>query len=243
MAYTACSQREACTSLSADMQPSTPRRSPRRILFNDCEEPSPQFSDYWTDPGYSQQTSPSSAHPATTTLKQPNLGIPHDTIPTDDDVLLVHASSAQRQLLARLNSLGTRLLTDSPSDYLINQLGHQLDELEAVVSAPESQSKPSADIGDSGLFIDDDDDDDDNVGHEYKSEDGAETRVDSVTGAEIKVARPARALEVEEGLRVSVNATVQRVARVTLELKGRLGEVKVFRIHTNILPSMSANIL
>jgi len=107
--------------------PCTPHRdASKRVL-----EPSPAFSNYFSD----DETSPSSSSVLT-------------------------PSPSQSKLLGRLNAIGRQILRKDPGEHERSILSAELDALEHTLNAPESQSREPPDIDDSGLFVDDGPDDD-----------------------------------------------------------------------------------
>lgn len=102
--------------------PCTPHRDQsKRIL-----DPSPAFSNYYSD----DETSPQSSG-------------------------ILKPSPSQSKLLGRLNAIGRQILRKNPSDHERTVLSAELDALEQTLNAPEPQTREPPDINDSGLFIDD----------------------------------------------------------------------------------------
>lgn len=102
--------------------PCTPHRDQsKRIL-----DPSPAFSNYFSDDENSPQSS----------------GI-------------LKPSPSQSKLLGRLNAIGRQILRKNPSEHERTVLSAELDALEQTLNAPEPQSREPPDINDSGLFVDD----------------------------------------------------------------------------------------
>ncbi|KAF2834172.1 hypothetical protein M501DRAFT_1001483 [Patellaria atrata CBS 101060] len=106
-----------------------PSRSPHRMFFD-----SP-FSDYYTESSHSHSSYHSSP------LKHfPEL-----------------QSQIQLALLNKLSQLEQRISQNEPSIRTSDLLHERIDALEAVLTAPESQSRLPADVVDSGLFLEDGD--------------------------------------------------------------------------------------
>ncbi len=65
-------------------------------------------------------------------------------------------SPVQKSLLHRLGAIGEQIQRREPGAIVAASLHASLDALEALIAAPESQSREPADVGDSGLFLEDD---------------------------------------------------------------------------------------
>lgn len=71
-------------------------------------------------------------------------------------------SPSAQKLLVRLHTLGAEILRQDPSEHTTDDLSTKLDLLEATLNAPVAQTRQSAHLADSGLFLEDDDQDSDN---------------------------------------------------------------------------------
>jgi len=112
----------------------------------------------------------------------------------------------QQRILFRLNQIGQQVLRADPGDQTPSILDAELDHIQQMLNAPESQSRAPAEMADSGLFIDDDVDDD------IKEEGIVEENDISEQNA----------FDLREGREI-----VARVSKVTEELKERYEELKV----------------
>jgi hypothetical protein len=142
--------------------------------------PSPAFSDYFS--GNDDNNSPSLVDGAKVT-------------------------PLQQRILFRLNQIGQQVLRADPGDQTPSILDAELDHIQQMLNAPESQSRDPAEMADSGLFIDDDDAEDDIEA--YSVDEGKEAEQ--------------RTLELREGREV-----VARVSRVTEQLNKRYEELKAW---------------
>jgi hypothetical protein len=113
----------------------------------------------------------------------------------------------QQRILFRLNEIGQQVLRAHPGDQTPGILDAELDHIQQMLNAPESQSRAPAEMADSGLFIDDDDAEDDL--EECTMDEDAERK----------------ARELHEGREV-----VARISKVTEQLKQRYKELQVRRI-------------
>ncbi|MBE7179679.1 MAG: hypothetical protein INR71_00440 [Terriglobus roseus] len=154
-------------------------------------------------------------------------------------------SPFQQKLLTRLNRIGTQVLRRSLSDDASKDIEVGLDALENRIQAPEVKSRESADVADSGLFVDDDEDEadaeDDDVYDSQedssdddmvKSRDGLGLRMSSSPESEL-LESPFDSASVRSALANKVVmdneealALVARVTKVAKELRERHEEVR-----------------
>jgi hypothetical protein len=110
----------------------------------------------------------------------------------------------QQRILIRLNEIGQQVLRAESGDQTPSILDAELDHIQQVLNAPESQSRAPAEMADSGLFIDDDD----------VEENTSKFAVDKETER--------KARELQEGHEV-----VLRISNVTKQLQQRYVEIQV----------------
>jgi hypothetical protein len=113
----------------------------------------------------------------------------------------------QQRILFRLNEIGQQVLRTDPGDQTPSILDAELDHIEQMLNAPESQSRAPAEMADSGLFIDDEDTEDD------------------IKKCAVDKDAEQKASELQDGREV-----VARISKVTEQLQQRYVDLQVRRI-------------